>query len=1665
VLALVLALVVVALAVAVLAFKNAVALALVASVARGFGYSVTADALNVSFSEASARAVRVRNAAGEPVLSANEIIVDYNLRDLLPGGTRLFGLEQIRVAAPIVTVIHHRDGSYNITVPQTQPATSRTAAPPLDVRFAVISGAVNIVDRFVDPSHERRETLDMVHAEGVVSPRAGSYYHAGAVFVDSDFQRYPIRGDARFDDPRGFELQHWTVARIPVAALANFALSTHELTVQSGELRDLDLKVGALSAPGGALQQHLGLTGRLTGGRLASPALTKPVRDARASFVVDDDSATVRSLDAELNGIALHASGSLYGFAAPQIAFALTARGDLSRVRALSRDSANLPLSGPIVLHGLAEGSASNPLVIARVGAPRVGYGVYRLDAAHGFAALSGSELDVVSAAVRYGAATAAGRATLQLAQHTRTTGYALVHVAPNGLPYVDNIVPGMPLDAVAAVRGTDAHLAARGFIRGADGSDRLDAPFSVNADGSGRVGPVVLQRHDGASVYARAVIDRATHQTVALADVRGLSLLPAPAVALPGLRLPPVPPALDAKLDLIGTAVVSGTTLTMAGGTLHGYGAWGDVRADADGSGQGFAARGRLTSSFERLAAFTGDVGARGGIDVPFALSHAGSQTLLQIAGARFPNARIRGVALQGANATLGLGALPTVDIYAADLRVDAGDVTAAGRFGAGGTVQITAGNFDLRALRAAGVALGGGRATLIADIGGTPAKPTAGLVAALGGARYAGTDIGGDAGVTYDHSTLHIDRATLTVGGSYAGAHGTVTGLTPGHIAPHYDLDANVEDADIATLARTVKNPLRYPEGTVDANVHVSGAGSNPSLRGNLNVPEGSINGLSFRDGRIGLSGNGTAVAARGGHITVGTTTLAFGGTLSRTQQSVRLRSDRIDLADFDDYFDEAEVLAGTGSAALAFDATPRGVNTTADIALRDARYRRFVLGAVGTHVATAGSTIRLTAGVDGPNGRADVDGSILVPGSDPLRDIVRRSTVDLHAHIAGINLGTVIPAAGYDLPLLGIVDGSAAVRGRYPALALTAQAALTNGVAGRVPIDRFTLAATATNGRGRLTSLALDARGLSASASGTFGLRPEDAFDLQLQASSPDINELIATATGKNAGVRGTLTTTTRLHGTVAAPQLTSSVEADNLMYSAVTIPRFHADLAATRQSVDLRNGMLVLPRGGTIAFDGHAPVGGLTSTPIAFDFVPQHVDINPYSSLLPDGSVVEGVFNGNVGVRGTVLAPKLSGTLDFSSGSFRSNSFKNGLTAIALNLTLAGTSVRIDKLHARAAPGNIDGSGTLAVLDLRDPIRGLTTNVNLTIAGAYLSLPKYYAGFVDGTITARKRVAAPLNLGGNLTFANARIPYTALLPSGGTPTTTTSTLPDVAFDLGVTVGRDVRVQSGPVDVGTTGAATLGGTLAAPTLDGRFTATDGTVSLYRTFTVQNGSAVSFDPSNGITPSVDATAVTNVPDPPTDVLLRATGLAGNLHLAFSSDPPYDQQQILGLLVGAQALGAVSGVAQSGNSTANGVSIAGIGEGLANTQLTQKFLQPFSSALGGALGLSDLNINYSLNGAVSATARRKLGKNISFTYGEQIGGPTPRASIGIVVGNEVSGAQLTVYQAASTEAFGNLTPFLNSNMFSSAPPNYTLQAIEPPTGSGFVFSYQRRYW
>ena len=1631
--------------------------------ARSAGYALDLDALHIGGASASADGIVVHNLVGEPIFEARHIDLAYSLRDLLPGSNHRFGLESIDVAQPHLTLIHHSDGSYNVTLPKASKTPARPNTTPIDLRFRLRDGSIDIVDRFVNPAHPKHDRVAGLHADAVLSPVGRSYYDVAARLEQAG-RSYPIRGRAKLDDSHGYEFQHWTAGRLPVALLTNFVLPNHAVTIDAGDIVGLDAKIAGLLDADKLLHFHMGITGDLEDGRISVASLDAPIRSAHGHFVVYDDGVSVPSLDATIGGVPLHLHGALYDFANPQLRFALHGTGDLARLKTISRQVAKMPLQGQLQLEGLAEGPASNPVVFSRFASSQIAYGAYVFESPHGLAAIQGQKLDVISSSLRYGALDVNAHAAIDLQRHVGTEAVATVSAPTDGLPYAGSIAPGMRLWAIAVASGVDSKLATRGTLSGTGGGSTLEAPFAIDENGVGDIA-LALDRADGASVFARVALDRRTNDVAAILDAHGLSLRPAPSASLPGLMAPAIP-HIDGRLDMDLAATVHGSLLQSLGGQLHAYGSWGEANANADGTAAGVAATGQYRGSFERLQAFTGNIGAHGAIDFPFAVIGDGTRTTVQVANGRFDRASVRGIPIESVDATLALrpGA---IDVIAANAQVAHHAITARGSFGNGGQVQLTAGDLNVHALSPAGSPARSGTATALAIVGGTFAKPTGQLLVAYSGGHYANAALRGDATLAFSGGTLRIDDATVGVGAAFAQASGNVSGLAPGRIAPRYDVRARLHDADIASIARTTKSVLRYPEGTLDAIVHVGGGGSTPTLDGSVQIPEGSLNGLSFRNATLALSGNTSDLTASGGRVTVGTSRVAFGGDATRSHQHVMLNAPHVNLADFNDYFDESDVLGGTGSIALAVDSSSSVLAANGEVRLRDARVRRFTLGTTNASVQTNGSTLHTIASIDGPNGRLALRGSIVVPQSNPLRDIVHRSYLDVTTRIAGVQLGTVLPALGTTAPVLGRIDGAATVRGRYPALSIGTNVALTNGLAGRVPIERLTIAATAVNGRGRVTDATLVTSAVRAQGDGRFGLRPTDALDLHATIAAPDIGALALLATGKNPGVVGALDARVNVRGTVLRPQLVTNADLSNVTYDSIVVPHAHADIAATRTAVDVTGGQIALQK-GSIAFDGHVPFTKTANAPIAFDFAPRGVDVAPYSHLLPDHGVLAGVIDGNVSVRGSLATPELGGSLDFHNGSFHSSTLKSPLTAMELQLSFAGTQARIDRLHAHVAPGSIDGTGTIAVGDLRDPARNVRANVALTAKSALIDAPKFYFGFLDGTLTASKVAGAHPIIGGDLTVSNARIPYQAFIPSSAKPLPNAPKPPDIGFDLGLAVGKDVRVAQGPVDIGALGGVRLGGTLAQPTLDGSFSSTDGVVSFYRTLTLQPGSTVAFDPSNGVIPNLDATATTFVPDPATNVILRITGPATSLNLDFASDPSYSKTQIVGLLVNAQALGAISGVQTAQSAPQNsGSPITGITEGFINQQFARTFLKPLGGQLGSALGLQDLQLQYGLGGDVSAVARRLIGHDIAIQYGQTFGGQSARSSLGLSIGGEATSLAATFYSTSGSNAFGGqpLTPFLQSGSLQNGPINYALQAAEPPNGtSGFILTFQKKF-
>ncbi|MBV9333694.1 MAG: translocation/assembly module TamB domain-containing protein [Candidatus Eremiobacteraeota bacterium] len=943
---------------------------------------------------------------------------------------------------------------------------------------------------------------------------------------------------------------------------------------------------------------------------------------------------------------------------------------------------------------------------------------------------------------------------------------------------------------------------------------------------------------------------------------------------------------------------------------------------------------------------------------------------------------------------------------------------------------------------------------------LGGTARAPRAAGTVVIAGGRYRNFDVNGNAGLAYQDGTLDVHDAAVAIGPLFVGVAGTVNGFSShGTLAPRYDLAAQVHSSDVGRLVATVA-PQRanYVQGSIDADLHVTGTGSSPSFAGRVRAPEGSVNGLAFRNFEGGVSGDTSAVSVSGGRVVIGSSPISLSANASRSGAAdVALDAPQLDLADLNDFFDTGDTFAGTGSLALRADvAGTRVLATSGNAKFTSARYRRVELGTVAARWKSAGETVATALSFGGPSGEVTLNGTI-APAS---------RSMNLTATARGVDLAAWLPMLGYNVPITGHLDAHTTLVGTYPDLAMQAHAAVFNGTAWRMPIERFDITASAVDGRGRIDSATLNLPSMTTVASGSFGLHAGDPLALTITSTSTNVGDFLTRATGKTFGLSGALSSVLHVEGTRATPLLRDDVTLANVRYHDLSVPRASGEIEVNRHAVAVRNGTIDLEHGHAL-FSAAVPIalsGAHVATangPIAGTVIADDVELSNFADLLPKGTQISGRIDGRVDAGGSVAAPNLNGALALTDGTFKSPVERSPITGIAANLALAGTRASL-KSHALVGSGTMTATAAATLANLRHP-EDATFTLNGSATNARLDLPAYFQGTLNGALAIVRTPRSPATMSGNLELSQTRLPLAAFLAlnrGGGAK----RQLPNVAFDgVQFSAGPDVRIQSANVDIGTTGAVRLGGTLDAPTLSGGFHSTGGSLSFYRTFYVERGD-IHFDPSSGLIPDVNAVATTFVPDPATAVRLHVTGPATNMNLALASDPQYSREQILGLLVGAQQFGAVHGVASTGGAGfSTSAAARSLAYGQLNTAFTRNMLEPLSTELGSALGFTEVQITSDLQTGVGVNAVKALGKYVNAIYRQSFGYPEQQSVALEARPNDSNSYRITAYSATGPTLFSLQQPqpaaanVLNVNPATS----YT-----PIGGSnGVSLLYLRRWW
>ncbi len=1701
------------------------------------GYGVRIEQLHVGWDGAELAGVRVERDA-QPVLDARRITVRYSLRDLFPGSAHRLGLIAAEIDGAKLTLTRFKDGSFNVNMPRAAgPARPQRAnAVPLRFHLRVRDSEIDLREpEAFEPSARSFRTRGIT-VDASIDTSGITTYRAGGAFVAPRAEPFTIAG--RIDAVAGYAMHHARAPYFPARVLGNYMADTPVVRIIGGEGRNFDARVYSL---GGEPGYHVSLRLDVDGGRLAMQSLAVPVENVRARLEVVDNTFFVRGAHGVLAGVPLRFTGGVYDFngaltGRAQLRLGIWGTGDLSGLRRAFAFARDQPISGTARLGVLVHGPIDDPVIVARVAAAHARYRAMPFDSLAAAVVYHSNVVALAPLRVRYGGIAVRVDGTLGLGAHILSRFALHVEGPASHLPYLDEMLGNEPLVVDAAATGSDLLFHLTGSAASARGVSRVAALIDTNPSGTASVAPFWLHTERG-NLDGAYLLDR-PHATSAFWIIaRGLRMRATSYRAFPGIALPEMPPVDGRTVGITAAGGGAGTNIVMAGrinaadssiagvtfdrvsaafsGTLadaevnllSAAGPWGTFNGHGGFSARRFVAYGTYRGTFEGLQPFLGNaIAGHGPIAGTVGIGVEPKRIVVQGSNLAMQGATLRGVPIDRASLTLAIEG-NRLRIYSADAQIAGGSVVAAGTYtlapgpdARSGAVALIARRLSAAQLHGIGLPLD--RGTLSAQgklSAGTPIPAFDGGVAIDGG-RIADFPITGNGDVRVAGDAVALRRILGALGGTYAHVDGAIARLTSG--SPSYALDATVPAAQIAPTLHSFGISSYLTDGTFNARLHVAGRSLAPSVRGHVGVPAGEVNGLPFIDGSAQLAADPRGVAVRGGSVLVGTTATYFSAVARPHENVIDVSAPRADLADFNNFFDTGDTLDGNGGVKLAAASRDAQITSSGDVNVRGFRYRNLPVGDTKAVWSSARNVITGSVAVGGSEGMLHARGSIgLTPGT-AWQSTVMRSRFDLATDVKDLDLSLWMPALGMQsLPITGRASGSATVRGRYPNIDVRGNAEVTAGTIGPLALDRADLALHTAGRRVVIDHAELTTTALTASATGTLGLGPNEPLDVQVHAATDHLAQLVYDVSRVKVPISGAFESTLTVGGTFKAPKFLAGFDASDVLAYGVAIPSLFGEVRVDRRALVLSDAGATFARGqATLA--GSLPLAlaplrfAAPDQPVSFDLDVVGVDPSIFDEALGQNTKLSGVIDGHLGLSGTIRKPEVVGHVSLTNGSYVSDLERIPIAQIAAALVFNHAAVSIERASAHVGNGTMTGSGSVTFPNGLTAT-GATLDLKAAAHGAQLDLPAYGNGTLDGAIALAKRPSSDALLSGNVALSNGTLSFASFIKAAQESSAVSSLPLPLAFDLQLTAGKNVRVRGNGygagLDIGVAGSAKLGGTPTTPTLAGTFDSTGGTLTYFdRAFRVQQGS-VRFDAADGVLPTLHAVATTTVvnPDPDrarnpygsADVTIRVDGPIAGLRIDLTSNPPgYTREQILGLIApfggfvggigysrqsmfaqqqpnGIAPLGTVSPIPTVGLQQRGSITVGQEAFNVLNAQFTAGLLSPLESSIGQGLGLSSVNLTLGYYGNVGFTASRLLGKAVSATYAVVFGIPETQ-SFGLTVQpNPETSATLNFFlQSGPTKLFEVPT----------APVGYGagLLATEPLVGNtGFSLTLQRHFW
>jgi len=287
-----------------------------------------------------------------------------------------------------------------------------------------------------------------------------------------------------------------------------------------------------------------------------------------------------------------------------------------------------------------------------------------------------------------------------------------------------------------------------------------------------------------------------------------------------------------------------------------------------------------------------------------------------------------------------------------------------------------------------------------------------------------------------------------------------------------------------------------------------------------------------------------------------------------------------------------------------------------------------------------------------------------------------------------------------------------------------------------------------------------------------------------------------------------------------------------------------------------------------------------------------------------------------------IAGDPRAPRLDGTLRMSNGAIWDRAIGLALTEVNGRILLAGDTLRLDGVSARAGPGSLSLAGSIGVLAPAVPV-----DLRLVARDASPLQRDLLNVQGDGDLRLSGQALGRLDLAGAVQLSRVDIRLPERLPASvvtlevrevgqrraGSPDAPQRVpwRPDLGLDLLLSAPRGVSVQGRGVDAELGGEVRLRGTLEAPQVTGGFDLRRGEYDLVgQTLRFSRG-RLGFEGAAGLDPTLDLEARMTVAG--TTAILAVQGTTRAPRIDLRGEPEMPQDEVLSRLLFGVAGGRLS--------------------------------------------------------------------------------------------------------------------------------------------------------